>query len=307
MAAGSGSRPLLDPRASRRGHPLDPRPAVLGAPERRLLRRRRGARDAAPGPAPAPVVTSRATLIDTVAMDGREAAEDWLRSADLEALATDAVARLNRVLHAQRVATADPATREVALSRALVVRIGYGDGEHVADGRWERASELRNGADPGPLRRVSLRPQERLAAVLAGRDPVLACEELALRARSDLDAERWRRPRCSWASRWTPRSPSSSRGASRPGWARASTSWPPIATRSRRPRRPRCRVGSRTVRSRSSSSCSAGSRRLCERGRPAACDRYTAATSAASRRVTGTRATRPRRARAGRPRRRRRA
>lgn len=165
---------------------------VLGAPERRLLRRRRGSRDAAPGPPPAPVVTSRATLIDTVAMDGREAAEAWLRSADLEALASDAVARLNRVLHAQRVATADPALREVALARALVVRIGYGDGEHVADGRWEHASELTRGAGPGPLRRVSLRPQERLAAVLGGRDPVLACEELALRTRSDVDAGRWR-------------------------------------------------------------------------------------------------------------------
>jgi hypothetical protein len=165
---------------------------VLGAPERRLLRRRRGARDAPPGPPPAPVVTSRATLIDTVAMDGPGAAEDWLRSADLDALAREAVARLNRVLHAHRVATADPSLREVALERALVGRIGYGDGEHVADGRWERACELTRPEDPGPLRRVSLRPQERLAAVLAGRDPVLACEELALRARSDLDAERWR-------------------------------------------------------------------------------------------------------------------
>ena len=165
---------------------------VLGAPERRLLRRRRGARDAPPGPLPSPVVTSRATLIDTVAMGGRDAAEAWLRSADLNSLASDAVARLNRVLHAQRVATADPATREVALARALVVRIGYGDGEHVADGRWERASELTREAQTGPLRRVSLRPQERLAAVLAGRDPVLACEELVLRARSDLAAGRWR-------------------------------------------------------------------------------------------------------------------
>ncbi len=166
---------------------------VLGAPERRLLpRRRRRAADAPPEPPPSPVVTSRATLVDTVALDGRPAAEEWLRSADVDALAGEAVARLNRVLHAQRVATADPCTREVALSRAIVVRVGYGDGEHVADGRWQRALELPRAAEPSALRRVSLRPQERLAAVLAGRDPVLACEELVLRARGDLDAERWR-------------------------------------------------------------------------------------------------------------------
>jgi hypothetical protein len=166
--------------------------SALGAPERRLLPRRRRARDAPAEPPASPVVTSRATLIDTVALSGRAAADEWLRSADLEALAADAVARLNRVLHAQRVATADPFTREVALSRALAVRVGYGDGEHVADGRWQQALELPGGGDEPALRRVSLRPQERLAAVLAGRDPVLACEELVLRARGDLDASRWR-------------------------------------------------------------------------------------------------------------------
>ena len=37
-----------------------------------------------------------------------------------------------------------------------------------------------------------LRPQERLAAILGGRDVALACEELALRARLDADAGRWR-------------------------------------------------------------------------------------------------------------------
>jgi hypothetical protein len=37
---------------------------------------------------------------------------------------------------------------------------------------------------------VVLRPQERLAALLGARDSALACEELALRARADLDAER---------------------------------------------------------------------------------------------------------------------
>jgi hypothetical protein len=164
---------------------------VLGAPQRRMVPRRRRARVAPPEPAPSPVVTSRATLIDTTAMHGRKAAEDWLRSADLDALASDAVARLNRVLHAQRIATADPGTREVTRSRALAVRIGYGAGEQVADGRWERAHELPLTPGKPPLRAVP-RPHERLAAVLAGRDPVLACEELALRARSDVDAERWR-------------------------------------------------------------------------------------------------------------------
>ncbi len=166
---------------------------VLGAAERRRLpRRRRGAPAVPADPPPSPVVTSRATLVDTVALSGPAAADEWLRSADLGALAVDAVARLNRVLHAHRVATADPFTREVALSRAIAVRVGYGDGEHVADGRWQRAFELPRGRDEPALRRVSLRPQERLVAVLAGRDPVLACEELVLRARGDLDAGRWR-------------------------------------------------------------------------------------------------------------------
>lgn len=169
---------------------------TLGAPERRTLvrRRRRRPRDAPAEPPPSAVVTSRATLVDTVAMDGRDEAERWLRAVDLDVLARDGVARLNRVLHAHRVATADPTAREVALSQALVARAGYGHGEHVADGLWDRAVELAPAVIAAPLRpgRAALRPQERLVALLAGRDPVLACEELVLRARGDLDAERWR-------------------------------------------------------------------------------------------------------------------
>jgi hypothetical protein len=41
-------------------------------------------------------------------------------------------------------------------------------------------------------RAAALRPQERLAALLGGRDAPLAAEELALRARIDLDAGRRR-------------------------------------------------------------------------------------------------------------------
>lgn len=167
---------------------------TLGAPERRTLASRRRPREAPPEPLPEPVVTSRATLVDTAAVDGANAAEQWLREADGEALADDAVARLNRVLHSHRVAAADPFAREVTRAQALVTRLGYGDGESVADGRWHSARELAAPARDQGLRpeRSALRPQERLAALLAGRDAVLACEELTLRARSDVDAGRLR-------------------------------------------------------------------------------------------------------------------
>jgi hypothetical protein len=73
----------------------------------------------------------------------------------------------------------------------LVCRVGYGSGEQVAEGDWEAAVEL---PLPGPPRARSLvlSPQERLAALLSGRDAALACEELTLRARGDLDHGRGR-------------------------------------------------------------------------------------------------------------------
>ncbi|MDX6681951.1 MAG: hypothetical protein QOG94_1990 [Solirubrobacteraceae bacterium] len=170
---------------------------TLGAAERRgqpRLRRRRPVR-AVPSPAPELVTTSRATLVDTAHLDGREAAERWLRTADLAELAGGAIVRLNRVLHAHRIATADAYAHEVSLHQALVVRVGFGAGEQVAEGRWDQARELpreRHGAAALRPGRAALRPQERLAALLGGRDAALACEELALRARSDLDAGRVR-------------------------------------------------------------------------------------------------------------------
>jgi hypothetical protein len=167
---------------------------TLGATERRRLAARRRPRPALTDPPPAPVPTSRATLVDTTPLNSREAAERRLAEVDADALVEAALARLNRVLHAHRVAVADPYQREVAREQALVLRVGYGDGERVAEGRWDHAREL----GPAPAgrgaraRAAALRPQERLAAVLAGRDAVLACEELALRARSDVDAGRLR-------------------------------------------------------------------------------------------------------------------
>ena len=135
------------------------------------------------------IETTRATIVDVGApLPDREQAAAWLGRAGEPELADDLVV-LNRVLHAHRLAAADPRAHGVARSDALVARIGYGAGEEVADGLWTDAREL---IDPGPRRRRSRIPaaQARLAALLTGRERTLACEELALRARLDLDEGR---------------------------------------------------------------------------------------------------------------------
>ncbi|MBX5443432.1 MAG: hypothetical protein IRZ32_18135 [Solirubrobacteraceae bacterium] len=163
--------------------------ATLGAPQRRLLRRRR-ARRVDPDPPPAPVLVTRATVIDAAALDGEREAARWLDGVDADRFAADALAVLNRVVGAHRIAAAEPGARDVTRAQALAVRVGYGYGEEVADGRHRAAVEL---PPAGPGRRsAALRAQERLAALLGGRDVAPAGEELAQRARVDLAAGRWR-------------------------------------------------------------------------------------------------------------------
>jgi hypothetical protein len=98
---------------------------------------------------------------------------------------------LDHALHAHRVAAADPFATDVSPAAVLGTRVGYGTGQEVADGRWTAAREL-----PRPPRSAArehaLRPQERIAALLSGRDVALAAELLALRARLDLDHGRTR-------------------------------------------------------------------------------------------------------------------
>lgn len=164
--------------------------ATLGAPERRRLLARRK-RDAPPEPDPSPVPTTRATIIDVgEPFESETGARRWLASAgerDLEA----GLVVLNRALHALRLVTADPYLQPAGRRHALVARVGFGAGEQVADGLWTDAREL--DADPRRQPRAKvLQPQARLAAVLTGRERALACEELALRGRLDLDAGRGR-------------------------------------------------------------------------------------------------------------------
>lgn len=162
---------------------------TLGARERRRTGPSRRQRKAQPEPEPTPIETTRTTIIDVgEPLPDPERAAAWLGGAGEPELA-GSLAVLNRVLHAYRVAAADPLMHGIRRSDALVARIGYGAGEEVADGKWTDAREL---IDPGPRRRRSRIPaaQARLAALLTGRERLLACEELALRARLDLDEGR---------------------------------------------------------------------------------------------------------------------
>jgi hypothetical protein len=162
---------------------------ALGAPERRLLGRRRG-RALEPEPEPEPVPTTRVTVIRGQQAD-EAAARAWM--ADPHGPVDEELAVLNHALHLHRVASADDHPRDVERRQALAVRIGYGRGEEVADGRWTEAVDVPEPRGPVRGRRdAALRPQERLAALLGGRDAALACESLVLRARSDFDAGRHR-------------------------------------------------------------------------------------------------------------------
>ncbi|HTR88603.1 MAG TPA: hypothetical protein VMG62_00665 [Solirubrobacteraceae bacterium] len=165
---------------------------------RRLARHRA----VAPEPEPQPVASSRATIVDPVSLSAERQAKAWLADLEAEHEVPAALAVLNRLLYAQRIATADPYVRELSASQALCVRAGWGEGEQVAEGRWLHAVELPLCDAPGrglggpagglPLRRRSaaLRPHERLARLIGARETPLLCEELSLRTRLDLDQGR---------------------------------------------------------------------------------------------------------------------
>ncbi len=174
--------------------------ATLGAGRATLareagpLRRRAAARRRAVPAEPEPelVSTASATIVDPVSVSAERQARAWLADLQPEREVAAAFAALNRVLHAQRIATADPYAREVSPTQALTIRAGWGEGEQVAEGQWLHAVELPlPGAGARVRRRASaLRPDERLAEMLGAREQPLLCEELALRARLDLDQGR---------------------------------------------------------------------------------------------------------------------
>jgi hypothetical protein len=168
------------------------RGALLSAASRSGARRK----PAEPEPEPTPVPTSRATIVDPVSLSAERQAKAWLAELDGEREIAKAVTALNRVLHFHRIAAADPHLHEVSPDQALVIRAGWGEGEQVADGVWMHANELPWRGPAGVRRKrigdraAALRPQERLAVLLGARGVALLCEDLALRARADLDQGR---------------------------------------------------------------------------------------------------------------------
>jgi hypothetical protein len=164
-------------------------------------RRRRRPKRVEPGVEPEPLPLTRVTTVraqepfDSTA-DARRWLEQTVAAEDSIASAiADAIALLNRALHAQAVASADPLGAELKAERAATVRIGHGSGKEVAAGRFAEAKAVDARSAAGSRRRrrdEELRPQERLAAVLGGREQLDACETLLLRARADIDAGRRR-------------------------------------------------------------------------------------------------------------------
>jgi hypothetical protein len=169
----------------------------LAAPRRGRRRRGKHARLVGDDPNPEELPATRATAVRAEPFADEAEAEAWLAAITRDPEARDAfvaesMVLVNRALHAQRAATLDPTVNDLGAHDAVATRVGWGDGAELAAGRWTKAVA----APPDPGKRVrraeALRPQERLAAILGGREELGTCETLVLRARLDVDARRWR-------------------------------------------------------------------------------------------------------------------
>jgi hypothetical protein len=161
---------------------------TVGAARRRALGSRLRKPEADPEPALVP--TTRATVVDPVSLSAETQARAWLDGLDVERETRAALGVLNRVLFAHRIAAADAYLSELSRAQALAIRAGWGIGEQVAGGRWAHARELAWSEPKVNRRAAALRPQERLAVLMGGREAALLCEEHTLRARLDLDQGR---------------------------------------------------------------------------------------------------------------------
>jgi len=138
------------------------------------------------------VPVSRTTVALPERFEKSSEAQRWLEETASEPERRAAEVRLatlivNRALNALRAGARDPLVQEIGATRALSIRIGYGDGDQLADGRWTEAREI---SPPRRGRLDDVDPQTRVAAVLAGRERVHPAETLLERARLDIQQGR---------------------------------------------------------------------------------------------------------------------
>jgi hypothetical protein len=171
---------------------------TLGAPPP-ARRRRKRPKDAEIGEPPLELPVARATVVLAFnEFEDEKTADAWLQETtatedNTDRLVEQGIDELNQALHTQAVASGDPYPQTVTPARATTIRIGFGGGEALIDGGFTSAHQVDPGLGPTSRRRQrdeELRPQQRLAAVLGGREQLDACETLLLRARADLDAGR---------------------------------------------------------------------------------------------------------------------
>jgi hypothetical protein len=159
-------------------------------------RRRRRPRKPELSDAPVTVTVSVVTVIRAdQPFDSEAAAEGWL--AQLEdgeftgELVDDAISTLDRARAADAAASGTPFGTPTAIGSLLAARIGYGDGDQVASGRFLEAWEVDARGGTGSRRReraTRTAPLARTAAILGARDQAAACEILIPRIRLDLNS-----------------------------------------------------------------------------------------------------------------------
>jgi hypothetical protein len=138
------------------------------------------------------IFAAAAVTIISVAepLEDDRAASAWLKRAGEEELIS-ALGVLDRAIHAFRQIVADAEVSAPGRRQLTGARLGYGDGDQLAGGRFHESRELPPPRGPRFQRRAKvLEPQARLAAALSGREPLLICAELALRASADMEAGR---------------------------------------------------------------------------------------------------------------------
>lgn len=198
-----GSLPLADGRYMARppGEPNE-QPDVLAirtlGAARARSRLKRGRPVPVEGrPDAAPLQLTRLTLIKALPFEQEAAAEDWLGEVGSDGklaarLVSETIRTVNRALLAHRVAAPDHYAADIDASRSTAVRFGYGSGEDVVNGRWRAAVELPEAQRRSLRAEVidSVGAQERIAAVLGGRDSIAPHEALLLEAELAAKEER---------------------------------------------------------------------------------------------------------------------